>query len=93
MLENSVDAGATSVQLIVKDAGKTLIQVVDDGSGMSGTDARMSFERHATSKIKTSDGPAKKSIPTSPNTIFLAAVTKTLPGPTILSTFFTLLVP
>lgn len=54
MLENSVDAGASSVQLIVKDAGKVLIQVIDDGVGMSGTDARMSFERHATSKIKTS---------------------------------------
>ncbi|MFK7952151.1 MAG: DNA mismatch repair endonuclease MutL, partial [Ekhidna sp.] len=55
MLENSIDAGATSVKLIVKEAGKALIQVVDDGKGMSGTDARMSFERHATSKIKTSD--------------------------------------
>lgn len=55
MLENSVDAGASTVQLIVKDAGKSLIQVVDDGAGMSLTDARMSFERHATSKIKTSE--------------------------------------
>ncbi|MEO9872809.1 DNA mismatch repair endonuclease MutL [Ekhidna sp.] len=55
MLENSVDAGATSIKLIVKDAGKALIQVVDNGCGMSGTDARMSFERHATSKIRTSD--------------------------------------
>lgn len=55
MLENSVDAGATSIQVIVKDAGKTLVQVVDDGIGMSMTDARMSFERHATSKIKTSE--------------------------------------
>lgn len=55
MLENSVDAGASSIQLIVKEAGKTLIQVVDDGKGMSMTDARMSFERHATSKITTSD--------------------------------------
>ncbi|SNS93826.1 DNA mismatch repair protein MutL [Ekhidna lutea] len=55
MLENSVDAGATSVKLIVKDAGKALIQVVDNGSGMSGTDARMSFERHATSKIRSSE--------------------------------------
>ncbi|WP_420317517.1 DNA mismatch repair endonuclease MutL [Ekhidna sp.] len=55
MLENSVDAGATNIKLIVKEAGKSLIQVVDDGFGMSGTDARMSFERHATSKIKTSD--------------------------------------
>ena len=55
MLENSVDAGATSIKLIVKDAGKSLIQVVDNGCGMSGTDARMSFERHATSKIRTSE--------------------------------------
>ncbi|MEP0984573.1 DNA mismatch repair endonuclease MutL [Ekhidna sp.] len=55
MLENSVDAGATSIKLIVKDAGKSLIQVVDNGKGMTGTDARMSFERHATSKIRTSE--------------------------------------
>lgn len=52
MLENAVDAGATEIQLIVKEAGKELIQVVDNGSGMSPTDARMSFERHATSKIR-----------------------------------------
>lgn len=52
MLENAVDAGATDIQLIVKDAGKELIQVVDNGSGMSPTDARMCFERHATSKIR-----------------------------------------
>jgi len=52
LLENSIDAQATHIQLIIKDAGKTLIQVVDDGLGMSETDARMSFERHATSKIK-----------------------------------------
>jgi len=52
LLENSIDAQATHIQLIVKDSGKTLIQVVDDGTGMSETDARMSFERHATSKIK-----------------------------------------
>lgn len=52
MLENAVDAGATDIQLILKDAGKELVQVVDNGSGMSPTDARMSFERHATSKIK-----------------------------------------
>lgn len=51
LLENSVDAGAGKIQLIVKDAGKQLIQVIDDGTGMSETDARMSFERHATSKI------------------------------------------
>ena len=55
MLENSVDAGATSIKLIVKDAGKALIQVVDNGCGMSVTDARMSFERHATSKIRSSE--------------------------------------
>src|SRR6187431_2263868 len=53
LLENSVDAGATSIQLIVREGGKTLVQVIDDGSGMSETDARMSFERHATSKITT----------------------------------------
>ncbi|MBZ0099231.1 MAG: DNA mismatch repair endonuclease MutL, partial [Taibaiella sp.] len=52
MLENAVDAGATDIQLIIKDAGKELIQVVDNGCGMSPTDARMSFERHATSKIR-----------------------------------------
>jgi DNA mismatch repair protein MutL len=52
LLENAVDAGATSIQLIVNDAGKSLIQVIDNGKGMSETDARMAFERHATSKIK-----------------------------------------
>ncbi len=51
MLENAIDAGSTRIQLIIKDAGKTLIQVIDNGCGMSETDARMSFERHATSKI------------------------------------------
>lgn len=55
LLENSVDAGSTKIQLIVKDAGKRLVQVIDNGCGMSVTDARMSFERHATSKIRTSD--------------------------------------
>jgi len=55
MLENSVDAGASNIKLIIKDAGKSLIQVVDDGKGMSITDARMSFERHATSKISASE--------------------------------------
>ncbi len=55
LLENAVDAGATSVKLIIKDAGRTLIQVVDDGCGMSDTDARLSFERHATSKIRNAD--------------------------------------
>lgn len=53
LLENAVDAGATAITLIIRDAGKTLIQVLDNGSGMSETDARMCFERHATSKIKT----------------------------------------
>lgn len=52
LLENAVDAGATEIQLVIKDAGKELIQVIDNGKGMSPTDARMSFERHATSKIK-----------------------------------------
>lgn len=52
LLENALDAKASHIQLIVKDAGKTLIQVIDNGSGMSDTDARLSFERHATSKIK-----------------------------------------
>lgn len=51
LLENAVDAGSTKIQLNIKDAGKTLIQVIDNGCGMSPTDARMSFERHATSKI------------------------------------------
>jgi len=55
LLENGVDAGAQRIQLIVKDAGKTLIQVIDDGCGMSETDARLSLERHATSKIKKAE--------------------------------------
>lgn len=55
LLENSIDAGATDIKLIVKDAGRTLIQVIDNGKGMSNTDARLSWERHATSKIKNSD--------------------------------------
>ncbi|MGB4771847.1 MAG: DNA mismatch repair endonuclease MutL [Chitinophagaceae bacterium] len=55
LLENAVDAGATEVRLIIQDAGKQLVQVVDNGKGMSGTDARMSFERHATSKIRNID--------------------------------------
>ena len=53
LLENAVDAGADSIQLIINDAGKSLIQVIDNGRGMSETDARMAFERHATSKINT----------------------------------------
>ena len=51
LMENSVDAGSKSIKVIIKDSGKTLIQVIDDGTGMSETDARLSFERHATSKI------------------------------------------
>ncbi len=55
LLENAIDAGATDIQLILSDAGKSLLQVVDNGSGMSETDARMCFERHATSKIRHID--------------------------------------
>lgn len=55
LLENAVDAGATHIKLLIKNAGKTLVQVIDDGKGMSGTDARLSFERHATSKISCAD--------------------------------------
>lgn len=55
LMENALDAGSTLIKLIVKDAGKTLIQVIDNGSGMSETDARLSFERHATSKIRKAD--------------------------------------
>jgi DNA mismatch repair protein MutL len=55
LMENSIDAGASSIQLIIKDAGKGSIQVIDDGLGMSETDARMCFERHATSKIRKAE--------------------------------------
>ncbi|NJB83382.1 DNA mismatch repair endonuclease MutL [Wenyingzhuangia aestuarii] len=55
LLENAIDAGAQNIHLILKDAGKTLIQVIDDGSGMSETDARLCFERHATSKIRQAE--------------------------------------
>jgi len=55
LLENTIDAGATEVKLIIKDAGKTLIQVIDNGCGMSERDARMCFERHATSKIQSAN--------------------------------------
>ena len=55
LVENAVDAGSTSITVNLKDAGKTLVQVVDNGCGMSETDARMSFERHATSKIMNAD--------------------------------------
>lgn len=55
LLENAIDAGATNIKLLIKDAGKNLVQVIDDGMGMSATDARMCFERHATSKIKKAE--------------------------------------
>ncbi|MDM1522214.1 DNA mismatch repair endonuclease MutL [Empedobacter stercoris] len=55
LIENAVDSGATSIQVIVKDAGRSLIQVIDNGSGMSVTDVRMAFERHATSKIRKTE--------------------------------------
>lgn len=55
LVENSVDAGATTIDIILKDAGRTLIQVIDNGCGMSAMDARMAFERHATSKITSAD--------------------------------------
>lgn len=55
LVENAIDAGATQIQILIKDAGKTLVQVIDNGKGMSETDARMAFERHATSKISKAD--------------------------------------
>lgn len=55
LVENSIDAGADNITIVLKDAGRTLIQVIDNGSGMSDTDARLAFERHATSKIKSAD--------------------------------------
>jgi len=55
LVENSVDAGAKTIKVVVVDAGRTLIQVIDDGKGMSETDARLAFERHATSKIRKAD--------------------------------------
>lgn len=55
LLENAIDSGATNIQLIIKDAGRTLIQVIDNGKGMSFNDARICFERHATSKLKSAD--------------------------------------
>ncbi len=55
LMENAVDAGSTKIKLLIKDAGKTLIRVIDNGSGMSDTDARLSFEKHATSKITTAN--------------------------------------
>lgn len=55
LMENSIDAGATQIKLIIKDAGKVIIQVIDDGVGMNETDARLCFEKHATSKIRNID--------------------------------------
>ncbi len=55
LMENSIDAGAKNIKLIVKEAGKSLLQIIDDGAGMSETDARMSLERHATSKIRKAE--------------------------------------
>ena len=55
LVENSIDAGASAIQVVINDGGNTLIQVIDDGKGMSRTDARLSFDRHATSKIKDAD--------------------------------------
>ena len=52
LVENAVDAGATTIDIVLKDAGRTLIQVIDNGTGMSATDARLAFERHSTSKSK-----------------------------------------
>lgn len=52
LVENAIDADAQNIHVLVTDAGKTSIQVIDDGKGMSETDARLSFERHATSKIR-----------------------------------------
>lgn len=55
LVENAIDAGATSIQIVLKDAGRTLIQVIDNGKGMSDTDARLAFERHSTSKISKAE--------------------------------------
>lgn len=55
IMENAIDSGATHIKLIVKQAGKSLIQIIDNGCGMSETDARMCFEKHATSKIRSAD--------------------------------------
>ena len=55
LMENAIDAGATKVEVVISDGGRTLIQVIDNGCGMSETDARLSFERHATSKIRKAE--------------------------------------
>ncbi len=55
LVENAIDAGSTNIQVLLTDAGRTFIQVIDNGSGMSSVDSRLCFERHATSKIRTSD--------------------------------------
>src|SRR3954464_13346316 len=55
LLENAVDAGSRKIELYIKDSGKTLIQIIDNGSGMTPTDVRMAFERHATSKIRSAE--------------------------------------
>ena len=55
LLENAVDSGATKIKLLIKDSGKTLIRVIDNGCGMSETDARLCFEKHATSKISSAE--------------------------------------
>ena len=55
LVENAIDAGAKTIKVLVVDAGRTSIQIIDDGCGMSETDARLSFERHATSKIRKAD--------------------------------------
>ena len=55
LIENAIDANSSEIKVVIKDAGKTLIQVIDNGVGMSEVDARMSLEKHATSKIKVSE--------------------------------------
>jgi len=55
LMENAIDAASTEIKIVLKDSGKTLIQVIDNGCGMTESDARMCFERHATSKIRNTD--------------------------------------
>ena len=55
LLENAIDAGANEIKLLIRDSGKTMIQLIDNGIGMTNTDACLAFERHATSKIKSAD--------------------------------------